>query len=213
MQEVSARVLAAFVALFVVVDPIATAPLFASLTGGHGQAERARIARRAVLVAASVLGVFALVGAWLLGMLGIELASFRIAGGLLLFLLSVDMIMVRQTGLRATTPGEDQEARERADVSVFPLAIPLIAGPGAMTTVVLLMGTARGSLARQAEVLAVLACVLLLTLACLLGAGRLARFLGLTGTNVVTRVSGLFTAALAVQFVLDGLDEAFSGAA
>jgi multiple antibiotic resistance protein len=210
MEEVSARVLAAFVALFVVVDPIATAPLFASLTGAHAPAERARIARRAVVVAASVLGVFALTGAWLLGLLGIELASFRIAGGLLLFLLSVDMIMVRQTGLRATTPGEDREARERADVSVFPLAIPLIAGPGAMTTVVLLMGAARGSLARQAEVLLVLACVLLLTLACLLGAGRLARFLGLTGTNVVTRVSGLFTAALAVQFVLDGLDEAFS---
>ncbi len=209
MEEVLTRLLAVFVAFFVVVDPIATAPLFASLTAAHPAAERARTARRGVLVAAGVLLLFALAGAWLLGTLGIGLSAFRIAGGLLLFLLSVDMIMVRQTGLRATTPVEDEEARERADVSVFPLAIPLIAGPGAMTTVVLLMGAARGSLARQAEVLCVLAAVLVLTFACLRGAARLARLLGITGINVVTRVSGLVTAALAVQFVLDGIAQAF----
>ncbi len=206
------RLLAIFVTLFVVIDPVANAPIFMTLTAGDPAEERRRTAWRGVSIAAGILLVFALGGAWLLARLGIELFAFRIAGGCLLFLLSIDMVMVRQTGLRATTPLEDAEARARADVSVFPLAIPLIAGPGALTTIVLLMGEARGSLARQAEVLGVLAVVLALTLASLLGASRLTRVLGITGVNVVTRLSGLLTAALAVQFILDGLQTAWPGA-
>lgn len=196
--------LASFAALFVVIDPLATTPLFVSLTSDLTGAERARTARRAVVIAAGILLLFALGGARLLDLLGIGLPAFRIAGGLLLLLLSLDMVMVRQSGLRATVPREDEESTQRADVSVFPLAIPLIAGPGALTTIVLLMGEAT-SVAEQVSILAVLACVLVISLACLLGSARVLALLGITGVNVVTRLSGILTAALAVQFILDGL--------
>ncbi len=187
------------------VDPIGTAPMFAALTADHPAAERRRIAVRGVAIAAGILLGFALVGERLLGALGIELAAFRIAGGVLLLLLSIDMLMVRHSGLRTTTASEEAESGQRADVSVFPLAIPLIAGPGAMTTVVLLMSEAGGALGPSAVVLGELALVLALTLVCFLGAGRLLKVLGITGVNVVTRVSGLLLAALAVQFVVDGM--------
>jgi multiple antibiotic resistance protein len=193
------------VTLLVALDPVGTAPLFAALTAGHARAERRRVAFRAVGIAAAVLLGFALGGEALLGALGIELASFRIAGGVLLLLLSIDMVMVRHSGLRTTTTSEEEESGQRADVSVFPLAIPLVAGPGAMTSVVLLTSAAGGDVARTAGVLLVLVLVLALTLACFLGAERLMKWLGITGVNVVTRVSGLLLAALAVQFVLDGL--------
>jgi multiple antibiotic resistance protein len=193
------------VTLLVTVDPIGVAPMFAALTAEHTAAERRRMALRGVAVAAGVLLGFALCGEMLLGALGIELAAFRIAGGVLLLLLSIDMVMVRHSGLRTTTETEEKESGERADISVFPLAIPLTAGPGAMTSVVLLMGQAGGDLGRAALVLGELALVLLLTLACFLGAGRLMKLLGITGVNVVTRVSGLLLAALAVQFVIDGV--------
>jgi len=193
------------VTLLVTVDPLGVAPMFAALTAGHTAAERRRMALRGVTVAAGVLLGFALCGELLLGALGIELAAFRIAGGVLLLLLSIDMVMVRHSGLRTTTETEEKESGQRADISVFPLAIPLTAGPGAMTSVVLLMGETGGDLARAALVLGELALVLALTLACFLSAGRLMKILGITGVNVVTRVSGLLLAALAVQFVIDGV--------
>ncbi len=196
--------LASFAALFVVIDPLATAPLFVSLTGSLSASERARTAKKSVVIAAGILFLFAIGGARLLELFGIGLPAFRIAGGLLLLLLSLDMVMVRQSGLRATVPPEDEESVHRADVSVFPLAIPLIAGPGALTTIVLLMGEAP-NLGAKLSILSVLALVLALTLACLQGSARLLGLLGITGVNVVTRVSGILTAALAVQFVLDGL--------
>lgn len=191
--------------LLVTVDPIGTAPMFAGLTAGHSGVERRRIAVRGVSIAATVLLGFALGGELLLGALGIELAAFRIAGGVLLLLLSIDMVMVRHSGLRTTVESEEEESGQRADVSVFPLAIPLTAGPGAMTSVVLLMSEARGDYARQGLVLLELALVLLLALGCFLGAGRLMKWLGITGVNVVTRVSGLLLAALAIQFGIDGV--------
>lgn len=197
--------IASFVTLLVTVDPIGTAPMFAALTAGHTGAERRRIALRGVAIAAGILLGFALVGELLLGALGIQLAAFRIAGGVLLFLLSVDMLMVRHSGLRTTTASEEEESGRRADVSVFPLAIPLVAGPGALTSVVLLMSEAGGDVLRAGVVLGELALVLAFTLACFLGAGRLLKLLGITGVNVVTRVSGLLLAALAVQFVIDGV--------
>jgi multiple antibiotic resistance protein len=195
----------------VTVDPIGTAPMFAALTAGHGRDERRRLALRGVSIAAAVLLGFALGGELLLAALGIELAAFRIAGGVLLLLLSVDMLMVRHSGLRTTTESEEAESGRRADVSVFPLAIPLVAGPGAMTSCVLLMSSARGDLWRSAVVLAELVAVLALTLACFLAAGRLMRVLGITGVNVVTRVSGLLLAAMAVQFVVDGVRAIVAG--
>jgi len=195
--------IATFVTLFVTIDPVGTAPMFAALTANHSPAERRRTAVRGVTIAAGVLIGFALVGELLLGALGIGLSAFRIAGGVLLLLLSIEMVMVRHSGLRTTTDSEERESGQRADVSVFPLAIPLVAGPGAMTSVVLLMGAA-GPWGTKALVLLELVAVLAVTLLCFLGAGRVQRVLGVTGVNVVTRVSGLLLAALAVQFVLDG---------
>lgn len=196
----------------VTVDPIGTAPMFAALTAQHTPAERRRIALRGVAIGGGVLFGFAFCGELLLDALGIELAAFRIAGGVLLLLLSIDMLMVRHSGLRTTTAKEEEESGQRADVSVFPLAIPLVAGPGAMTSIVLLMSANSGDLARSALVLGELLLVLLLTLVCFLGAGRLMRVLGITGVNVVTRVAGLLLSALAVQFVIDGVRAALQGA-
>lgn len=197
--------------LLVTIDPLGVAPVFAGLTAGQTGPERRRSAVRGVLIAAGVLLGFALGGELLLSALGIELAAFRIAGGVLLLLLSIDMVMVRHSGLRTTTESEEAESGQRADISVFPLAIPLTAGPGAMTSVVLLMSDARGAPARQALVLAELLLVLALALACFLGAGRLLKVLGITGVNVVTRVSGLLLAALAIQFGIDGVRAVVQG--
>ena len=201
----SETIIATFVIFVVVVDPISTVPLFAALTAEASASERRRIALRGVAIATGVLIAFALGGEWLLAALGIGLPAFRIAGGILLLLLAIDMVMARQSGLRATTPGEEAESSQRADVSVFPLAIPLIAGPGALTMVVLLMGQAAGDLGAQAVIIAVLVAVLVVTLACLLLVTQVMRLLGVTGINVVTRVFGIITAALAVQFIVDGL--------
>lgn len=186
------------------IDPVGTAPVFVSLTSHGTPAERRRTAIRGVGIATAVLVSFALGGEVLLGAMGIGLPAFRIAGGVLLLLLSIDMVMVRHSGLRTTTPREERESEARADVSVFPLAIPLVAGPGALTSVVLLMGRAAGGLGERVAVLGVLLAVLALTLACFLLATAVLRLLGITGINVVTRVSGILLAALAVQFVLDG---------
>ena len=201
----SETIIATFVTFVVVVDPISTTPLFAALTAEASASERRHIALRGVAIATGVLIAFALGGEWLLAALGIGLPAFRIAGGILLLLLAIDMVMARQSGLRATTPGEEAESNQRADVSVFPLAIPLIAGPGALTMVVLLMGAAAGDLRTQAVIIAVLVAVLVVTLACLLLVNGIMRLLGVTGINVVTRVFGIITAALAVQFIVDGL--------
>jgi multiple antibiotic resistance protein len=141
----------------------------------------------------------------LLEALGIGIPAFRIAGGILLVLLSIDMLMARDSGQRNTTEDEAAEGAKRADISVFPLAITLIAGPGAMTTIVLLMGKVEGDRIMQAAVLATMAVVLILTLVCLLAAGTLIKLLGVTGVNVVTRVFGIITMALGVQFVIDGV--------
>jgi len=194
-----------FLLLFVVIDPVGLAPMFVALTPGESAADRRRMAVRGTVLAGVVLVTFALVGEALLAALRISLPAFRIAGGLLLFLLAIDMVFARHSGVRGPTHREQVEAEQKRDISVFPLAIPLIAGPGAITTI--LLATSRGgdSVATLGAVLAMLVVVLLLALAALLAATRLTRILGETGTNVVGRVLGIVLAALAVQFVLDGL--------
>ena len=204
--------IAAFVTFFGVVDPIGVAPMFVSLTAGDGPAARRRMALRGTVIGGLILLAFALGGEPFLSALGIGLPAFRIAGGILLLLLAIDMVMVRHSGLRATTADEEDEGSQRGDVSVFPLAIPLIAGPGALTSVVLLMGAAHGDLALQGAILAVLLAVLVIMLACLLAAAGLVRVLGQTGVNVLTRVFGVITAALAVQFIIDGALAVWPGA-
>lgn len=193
-----------FVLLFVVVDPIGLAPLFAALTTGADDHYRRRMAVRGVGLSAAMLLFFAVAGDLLLRALGIGLPAFRIAGGVLLFLLALDMVFGRTSGMRATLE-ERAEAERREDISVFPLAFPLIAGPGALTTVLLLVSGREDEPLIYGAILGVLAVVLLLTLVSLLSASWILHVLGETGTNVIRRLLGLILAALAVQFVLDGV--------
>jgi multiple antibiotic resistance protein len=195
--------LRAFLTLFVIVDPIGIAPAFLALAGDRPAAERTRIARRAVLVAALVLFGFAVFGSWLFERLGISMNAFRIAGGVLLFRLAVGMVLAASH--ERETEEEEEEARSRPDVSVFPLAIPLIAGPGALASMMILVGQAGNDPVRIGVVFVMAALVLVLTWLALHMATALGRVLRRTGVNVVTRVLGVLLAALAVQYVADGV--------
>lgn len=192
-----------FVTLLVVIDPLGLAPIFAALTQGFPEKQKRESAIRGTALGAVILIVFALVGNALLGALGIGLPAFRIAGGILLFLLSLDMIFARPSGMRSSTVSEQEEKSYQQDISVFPLAIPLVAGPGGITTV--LLYTSGGGTEQVALFMVVLFVVLLLTLCSLLLAPRIMRLFGETGANVLSRVLGVLLAALAVQFVLDGI--------
>lgn len=195
----------ALVALLVILDPPGTAALFAAMTPHQSPAQRRRQAMRAIGIAFVVLVGFALGGTWLLRAMGIGLSAMKVAGGLLLFLMAADMVMGRHM-LRAT-PEEERAAVQEDDISVFPLAIPLLAGPGAMTSMVLLHEQAGGDPWRLAGVLVALVVALGVTLACLLGAGVVTRLLGATGANVIGRVLGVLLAALAAQIALEGVKE------
>ncbi len=192
-----------FVTLVVVVDPLGLAPIFAALTRGYSKERKKEAAIRGTIVGAIILFLFALVGDSLLGALGIGLPAFRIAGGALLFLISLDMLFARPSGMRSRTVREQEEDSYEEDISIFPLAIPLLAGPGAITGVLLYTG-GRDPM-EVATVLGVLAVILLLTLLSLLLAPRVMDFFGESGTNVLSRVLGVLLAALAVQFILDGI--------
>lgn len=200
--------LSSFVTLFIVVDPIGVAWLFVALTHDADAAARRRMATQAVVLSGVILFVFYFIGDVFLKWMGISLPAFKIAGGILLLLLAIDMVFARQSGLRSTTAGEKHEAEQKKDISVFPLAFPMIAGPGALTTVLLMSANAANS-ALLWYLVAVLILVLALTLLCLLFARRLSRLLGQTGANVVSRLLGLILAALAVQFVIDGIKQSF----
>lgn len=192
----------AFFTFFVIIDPVGLAPLFVALTRGADSAHRRGIALRATTIAFGILLLFAFFGEAVLGFAGISMPAFRIAGGLLLFLTALEMLFERRSQRRE---GQAQSAAPNTDdPSVFPIATPLIAGPGAIASVILLMGHAETVL-DKAAVLAVLAAVLLLVLAAFLISGVIERLLGQTGINVVTRIFGMLLAALSVQFVLDGL--------
>jgi multiple antibiotic resistance protein len=163
------------------------------------------MAWRGTVIATIILFAFAVSGGGLLRVLGIGVAAFQIAGGLLLFLLAVEMVFARQTGIRSTTERERLESEAKKDISVFPLAVPLIAGPGALTTVLLTVGERGDDPAVIGVVLGVVLLVLSITLTALLLAVHITKLIGETGANVVSRVLGIVLAALAVQFVLDGL--------
>ncbi len=195
-----------FVTLLVTIDPLGTAVMFLGLTAHAAHAHRNRMAWRGVMLATAIILAFAIGGQFLLEMMGISIAAFRIAGGLLLFLLATDMVLVLQSGIRSTTGPEQVEAAHSHDVTVFPLAIPLLAGPGALTSIMLLMGGAE-SWGSRASVLASLIVVMALALITLLAAAQVGRLMGVTGANVVTRVLGIVLAALATQFVIDGVRE------
>jgi multiple antibiotic resistance protein len=199
-----------FVVFFLVVEPISLVPLFASLTEGASDSYRRRMAIKAVLVAGGIILLFALTGAAFLGALGISIDAFRIFGGLLLFLVALEMVFARESGTRTSTD-EQAESRRRADISVFPLAFPFLSGPGALTTILLWFGPV--SVSREPLLFAALmmaaALVLVVSLLMMLGAERLMRVLGATGANVANRLLGVVLGALAVQFVIDGIKASF----
>lgn len=199
----------ALVALLVIIDPAGTAVLFLGMTPHDTAAERASQATRACVIAFVVLAAFGLGGEALLRQLGITLPAMKVAGGILLFITAADMVTAHGA-LRATTSEREAATRTEEDISVFPLAIPFIAGPGAMTTMVLLHSMAGGSAAGIAAIQAALVVALGLTLAALFGARYLAKILGETGSNVIGRVLGVLVAALAAQFVLDGVRQSLN---
>lgn len=192
----------AFLTLFVVIDPVGLAPLYLALVSDRTETEQTQIARRAVMVSAVILLGFGLTGAYVLHNLGISLQAFQIAAGFLLFKIALDMIFAHQ---ERETEAEVEEAEAKQDVSVFPLAIPLIAGPGSLASILVLSRESANYYLGLGVVLAAAAVVLLLCYVFLLLSRPLAKVLGQIGINVVTRVLGVLLAALAVQYMLDGL--------
>jgi len=202
----SAFVATAFATAFTIIDPVGMIPLTVSVTVNASPARRAAIVDQAVLVAAVVILVMGVVGKPLLVSLGITLPAFTIAGGALLFLISVDMLFGRKTGTKQT-PEEERQGAESTNPAVFPLAIPMIAGPGTFATVLVLVSLATGDRAELAVIFAAYACALAVTWACMRLSTQVLRVIGTTGTHVVTRLFGILLSALAVQFVLNGLAE------
>jgi multiple antibiotic resistance protein len=191
------------VTFFVVIDPPGCAPIYAGLTAGVERAHVRAMAVRAVLVAAAILFVFALFGQDILSALGISLDSFRIAGGIMLFLIALEMVFEKRTERRENRAQEVSES-DVEDISVFPMAMPMIAGPGSIASVMLLMSRGHG-IAHTLVILAAMAAILALTLIALLLAGPLMRIMGQKIEAVITRLLGVLLAALAAQFVIDGI--------
>ena len=195
----------AFTTFFITIGPVDVAFVFAVLTAGADAQRRRLMALRGVAVATLILLPFVFLGESVLTWMGISLPALQTAGGILLLLIGIDMVFARSSGGVSATKEETREARGRDDISVFPLATPLLAGPGAMGAAVLLMSRAGGDWLAQTVVVAMLLAVMLLALLCLLLATRIQRFLGATGAHVLTRVLGILLCALAVQFVFDGI--------
>ena len=203
------ELLTAFTTLFVIIDPIGLAPIFLAMTSGMSASRRRAIAIRACIIGALILFAFSFLGEALLGFVGISMPAFRIAGGILLFLTALDMLFQRRQARRQDNADEALQEHQD-DPSVFPIAIPLIAGPGAIASIILLTGNGDGLW--HLSVLGVMLAVILIVFGLFMLSAPLERILGQTGTNVVTRLLGMLLAALAVQFILTGLkDFGFAG--
>ncbi|PVX29828.1 MarC family protein [Sphingomonas pokkalii] len=196
------------VTFFVIIDPPGCAPIFAGLTAGTNAVHRRAMAVRAVTVASIILLGFALFGEALLHALGISLNAFRIAGGIMLFLIALEMVFEKRTERREDR-AEKVKAEDPVDISIFPMAMPMIAGPGSIASVMLLMSQSQG-IEQSATVLAAMLAILLLTLVALLAAGPIMRIVGAKIEAVVSRLLGVLLAALAVQFVIDGIRAALA---
>lgn len=205
-MQIAPTILSSFVTLFVTIGPVETSVVFASLTAGIHRSQRRSLAQRSVAIAGVVLLLFALCGGLALSLLHISLPAFRVAGGALLFLQALTLTF-SSPGLSSINESEKRDAEQPGDIAVFPLAFPLIAGPGSLSAAVLVMGRTAGW-GEAAGVLAMLLVCLALTYAAMRVAERLIAWLGATGADVVSRVSGILLAGLAVQFVFDGLAEA-----
>jgi multiple antibiotic resistance protein len=209
--DLVALFVSAFVTLFVVLDPPGVVPIFSSLTPGASPAHRRNMALRSTAIAGGVLFAFGIFGQPFLSALGISLAAFRIAGGIMVFLIAIDMVFEKRTERREDRAEEVVRGREvvEEDISVFPMAIPMIAGPGSIAAIMLLTAQARG-LTAHLVVFAALAAVLAITAVALLAAGPVMRLIGDKIEAMITRLLGVVLAALAAQFVIDGLKEAFN---
>jgi multiple antibiotic resistance protein len=198
----------ALITFLVIIDPPGCAPIFASLTRGAPAAHRRAMALRSSLIAWGILMFFALLGRPMLHTLGISLASFRIAGGILLFYIAVDMIFERRTERREKRAHEIEGTPEAEDISVFPMAIPMITGPGSIASAMLWVSRAEGPF-EVITVLAAITVVMMITAVTLLAAGPLMRMIGEKVEAMITRILGVILAALAAQFVVDGLKQSF----
>ncbi|MEO5640540.1 MAG: MarC family protein [Sphingomicrobium sp.] len=199
----------ALLSFLVIIDPPGCAPIFASLTAGTPPAHRRKMAIRSAAIAWGILVFFALLGRPLLHTLGITLASFRLAGGIMLFIIALEMVFERRTARREERATK-VEADGADDISVFPMAIPMIAGPGSIATAMLLTSRAEG-LTENAIVFGAITLVILLTMLALLAAGPLMRLIGAKLEAMITRLLGVILAALAAQFVIDGIRQSFPG--
>ena len=199
----------AFTTLLVTIDPPGLAPIFLGLTAGMSRPQRKQVALRGSMIAFIILAVFALFGAGVLGVLGISMGAFRLAGGLLLFWIAFEMVFEKRQDRKEKTSEVAITKDHIQNIAVFPLAIPLVAGPGAISATILLSSAFASSIER-AQLIIVIAANLLITLGALLVADRLDRFLGATGRAILTRLLGVILAALAVQFVVDGAKAALN---
>ncbi|WP_439547109.1 MarC family protein [Sandarakinorhabdus sp.] len=208
--------ISAFVTLFVVIDPPGCVPIFSSLTAGTSPAHRRTMAIRSSLIATGVLVAFALGGEAFLSALGITLPAFKIAGGIMVFVIAIDMVFEKRTQRRENRAEEvvssavaSGKQLEEEDISVFPMAIPMLAGPGSIASVMLLSARTGGDLAAEAVVLAALVAVLALTFLSLLAAAPIMKLMGAKFEGALTRLLGVVLAALAAQFVIDGIKQSF----
>ena len=195
-----------FIIFFVVIEPVSLVPMFGAMTRGGEPGYRRRMAWKSVAISAGIFIVFALLGDWMLRLLGISVSAFKIAGGMLLFLLAVDMVLARESGLRSTTVREQEEAKYREDISVVPMAFPLITGPGTLATLLLLTAETTDWIGFSL-VLGMGLLALAVTLVLLLLTQPLMRVMGVTAGSVISRLLGVVLSALAVQYVVDGFTE------
>jgi multiple antibiotic resistance protein len=211
LREVLTQSLVALSAIFVVVDPFAAVPFFLAMTSDQSAAQRRETARRAAIGAWLILTSFGLLGALLFRLLGISIPAFKLAGGILLLLIAIDMIRTAPSPARITPP-EVEDGQVKDDVAIVPLAMPLLAGPGSIATVIVLMGRVQP---RQwwngLPVLVAIGVVAIVTFLTLAAATRVERVLSRTGMNILERVAGMLLAAIALQFMIDGAGEAFPG--
>jgi multiple antibiotic resistance protein len=198
----------ALITFLVIIDPPGCAPIFASLTRGATAVQRRSMALRSTVIAWAILIFFALLGKPLLHALGISLASFRIAGGIMLFFIAIDMVFERRTERREKRAEAIENSPEIEDISVFPMAMPMIAGPGSIASAMLWVSRADSAI-NVAVVLAAITTVMVMTLITLLAAGPLMRLIGDKVEAAITRILGVILAALAAQFVIDGLKQSF----
>ena len=207
IQTISETAIIALATFFATIGPIDVAAVFAALSSNFDSRLRKTMAIRGVIIATFILLAFAFFGEFFLSHMGISLPAFRTAGGILLLLIGIEMVFARSSGGASTIREEEAEAATRQDIAVFPLATPLIAGPGAIGAAILLMANTNGNFLLQTTVIASLLTILIFTLVALLIASQIQHFLGVTGQNVISRTLGVLLSALAVQFIFDGIKQ------